>query len=92
MKYLVDIHGFFRKDALESNTFPWSISLTEKKKLLNSSISSKIKLKDYIDYRYNESLSKVEILQTDSKETAEKEKNITSYFKLVYANIIRALR
>lgn len=65
---------FFRKDALESNTFPWSISLTERQKLLNLSISSKIKLKDYIDYRYNESLSKVEILQTDSKETAEKRK------------------
>lgn len=31
-------------------------------------------LKEYIDYRYNESLSEVEILESDSIETAEKRK------------------
>ena len=31
-------------------------------------------MKEYIDYRYNESLANVEILDTDSKETAEKRK------------------
>ena len=31
-------------------------------------------MKNYIDYRYNESLAEVEILDTDSKETAEKRK------------------
>ena len=65
---------FFREDALHSNTFPWSIAITERQELLNPSISSKINLKQYIDYRYQESLNEVEILETDSTETAEKRK------------------
>ena len=65
---------FFREDALNSNTFPWSIAISERQHLLNPDISKKINLKDYIDYRYNESLSEVIILDTDSKETAEKRK------------------
>lgn len=65
---------FFREDALKSNTFPWSIAISERQKLLNPSISSKVNLKDYIDFRYNESLNEVEILDSDSKETAQKRK------------------
>ena len=65
---------FFREDALSSGTFPWSIAIDERQKLLNPSIGSKINLKSYIDYRYNESLSEVEILDSDSKETAQKRK------------------
>ena len=37
-------------------------------------IGQKVNLKSYIDYRYNESLSEVEILDSDSPETAEKRK------------------
>ncbi len=65
---------FFREDALNSNTFPWSIALSERQNLLNPEISKKINLKEYIDYRYNESLSNVAILETDSPDTAEKRK------------------
>ena len=65
---------FFREDALNSGTFPWSIAINERQKLLNPDISNKISLKDYINYRYNESLSEVDILDSDSKETAEKRK------------------
>ena len=65
---------FFRDDALKSNTFPWSISLDERQKLLSPYIRNKVDLKKYIDYRYNESLNEVEILDTDSPETAEKRK------------------
>ncbi len=65
---------FFREDALNSNTFPWSIALDERQKLLNPSISSKINLKDYVDYRYNQSLSEIEFIDSDSKETSEKRK------------------
>lgn len=65
---------FFRDDALNSNTFPWSIAIEERQELLNNDIKNKINLKEYIDYRYNESLSNVDILDTDSKETAEKRK------------------
>ena len=65
---------FFREDALNSNTFPWSIALDERQKLLNPIISKEVNLKEYIDYQYNKSLSEVEILKEDSKETAEKRK------------------
>lgn len=65
---------FFREDALNSNTFPWSIAIDERQNLLNKDIAKDINLKDYIDYRYKESLSNVEILDCDSKETAEKRK------------------
>lgn len=65
---------FFREDSLQSNTFPWSIALSERQELLNPQISEKVKLKEYVDFRYNESLSEVEILDIDSKETAEKRK------------------
>lgn len=65
---------FFRDDALHSGTFPWSIAIDERQTLLHPSISKKVDLKGYIDYRYNESLSEVDILDSDSLETAEKRK------------------
>ena len=65
---------FFREDALKSGTFPWSIAINERNQILHPSISSKIDLKDYIDYRYNQSLSNVEILDNDSFDTSEKRK------------------
>ena len=65
---------FFREDALTSGTFPWSIAINERQTLLNTDISKKVDLKEYIDFRYQESLNYVEILDCDSKETAEKRK------------------
>ena len=34
MKYLEDILGFFREDALKSGTFPWSIAIEERQNYL----------------------------------------------------------
>ena len=65
---------FFREDALNSNTFPWSIALNERQKILNADITKKINLKDYIDCRYHQSLDQIEFLETDSAETVEKRK------------------
>ena len=65
---------FFRTDSLESGTFPWSIAIRERQNLLNPEISKEIDLKNYIDFRYNESLNDVEILDCDSEETAQKRK------------------
>ena len=65
---------FFREDALSSGTFPWSIAIEERQHILNPEISKKINLKEYIDFRYNQSLSDVEILDTDSFETAQRRK------------------
>ena len=65
---------FFREDALNSGTFPWSIAISERQNLLNPDIAKEINLKEYIDFRYNESLENVEILDCDSEDTAEKRK------------------
>lgn len=65
---------FFRSDSLNSGTFPWSIAISERQHILNPDISSKVNLKDYIDYRYNESLSEIQFLDSDSYETHEKRK------------------
>ena len=77
---------FFRTDSLNN----WYISMVNcyrrKTKIIKHKIASKINLKDYIDFRYNESLSEVDILDADSKETAEKRKNFILNIKLVHAN------
>ena len=65
---------FFREDALNSGTFPWSIAISERQQILNPTIAKKIDLKNYIDYRYNESINDVQVLDTDSEETAQKRK------------------
>ncbi len=71
---------FFREDALKSGTFPWSIAINERQKLLNENLRSKINLKDYIYFRYNESISEIEFSYSDSEET--KEKRIISYLTI----------
>lgn len=68
---------YFRKDSLESNTFPWSLAISERQNLLAPHISKQVNLKNYIDSRYLESIGKIEFLDTDSEE------NILSR-KLIY--------
>lgn len=65
---------FFREDALNSGTFPWSIAINERQTLLNPLVAEKVHLKDYINYRYKESLDEVIILDEDSEETKQKRK------------------
>ena len=71
---------FFRDDALNSGTFPWSIAISERQNLLNDGISKEVNLKDYIDFRYNESISEVEFAKNDSEET--KQKRVISYLTI----------
>ena len=65
---------FFREDLMNTGTFPWSNALTERQNILSPDISKKINLKEYVDYRYNESLSEVVLLDSDSEETSERRK------------------
>ena len=60
---------YFREDSLTSNTFPWSLAIEERQKILNERIGEKVNLRDYIQTEYEKSLSKVEFLDTDSNET-----------------------
>ena len=71
---------FFRDDALNSGTFPWSIAINERQNLLNEDIAKEIDLKNYIDFRYNESVSEVEFSKNDSEET--KQKRVISYLTI----------
>ena len=73
---------FFREDALSSGTFPWSIALNERQHLLHPAIAKKINLKEYVDFRYSQSLANVEILDGDSYDTAQKRKitYLTTYW------------
>ena len=65
---------FFREDALNSNTFPWSIAINERQNLLNKDIAQKVNLKKYIDYQYKYSLSQMPTLDSDDSETEQKRK------------------
>ena len=65
---------FFRDDALNSNTFPWSLNLQGRQHLLNEGIRENINLEEYVNFRYNESLMEIEKLESDDKETEEKKK------------------
>lgn len=58
---------YFREDTLNCNTFPWSIAIDERQKLLNKDISNEINLREYIDNQYNKSLANVEFLDSDSQ-------------------------
>ena len=62
---------FFRGDCLNSGTFPWSLALNEREKILNPDLLEKINLKSYIDSKYEESLNEVVTLESDSADTAK---------------------
>ena len=68
---------FFREDALQSGTFPWSIAISERQTLLHPTLAKQIQLKDYINYRYQQSIDNIEFSDTDSAET--KQKKVISY-------------
>ncbi|MDO5557432.1 MAG: asparagine synthase (glutamine-hydrolyzing) [Clostridia bacterium] len=65
---------FFKEKMLDLKTFPWSLALSERQRIMNPLMAERIKLKDYVDYRYYESLSSIDTLLSDSPETAENRK------------------
>lgn len=50
---------FYRKEAVESTTFPWSRRLSDRLDLFSSELVKKIKPEDYLRQRYNEALGEV---------------------------------
>lgn len=67
---------YFREDTLNANTFPWSLAIEERQKLLNPDIGKQINLKEYVNKKYFESLGKVRYTPLDSKETVKARKLI----------------
>ncbi|MDD2376915.1 MAG: asparagine synthase (glutamine-hydrolyzing) [Clostridia bacterium] len=73
---------FYRKDTLESNTFPWSISLDLRKDILNKDISSKIDLQSYVDTKYKEAVDDIPLDGTDNESDIQMKKS--SYLTMNY--------
>ena len=67
---------YFREDSLNSNTFPWSLAIEERQKMLNEDISKEICLKSYIEEKYEKSLIEIENLNDDESEV--------KYKKMIY--------
>ena len=65
---------FFREDALNSGTFPWSLALKERQEILKKDIVSKINIKEYVDFRYSESINELNYSLLDSKDTTLRKK------------------
>lgn len=70
---------FYREECLNSDTFPWSISLDTRQRILNKKYSD-INLKEYTDNIYNKFINKTPLCDDDS----ELDKKIK---KLMYLNI-----
>ncbi|MBE5821313.1 MAG: asparagine synthase (glutamine-hydrolyzing) [Clostridiales bacterium] len=70
---------FYREECLNSDTFPWSISLDTREKIINKKYKD-INLKQYVDNIYNEFIKQVPICEEDT----ELDKKIK---KLMYLNI-----
>ena len=73
---------FYRKDSLESNTFPWSINLDLRKDIINKDISSKIDLQSYVDAKYKEAVDDIPLEGTDNEADIQMKK--LSYLTMNY--------
>lgn len=59
---------YFREDSFNSNTFPWSLAIEERQRILHKDISDKINLKTYVDEKYKGSLIEFKYLENDETE------------------------
>jgi asparagine synthase (glutamine-hydrolysing) len=71
---------FHREDLFNAKTFPWSLSIDERKSVVNEELLKYIDADEYIDYRYNQSLKEVPILEGENAEEARRR-------ELFYLNI-----
>lgn len=84
---------FFRDDCLDSNTFPWSLAISERQNILSSDFADKINIKDYIDFRYHQSLDEIPVSGSDSVDTAIRKKiNYLTYNWFMQTLLDRAER
>ncbi|MFW6022502.1 MAG: asparagine synthase (glutamine-hydrolyzing) [Halanaerobiaceae bacterium] len=73
---------YYRKEAVEASTFPWSRRLSDRLELFTDDIINNIKPEEYLNYRYEEALAEVPILAGES----DKEKRMRELF---YLNLTR---
>ncbi|TZE81158.1 asparagine synthase (glutamine-hydrolyzing) [Calorimonas adulescens] len=71
---------FRMKEALEADTFPWSLSLDERLKVISSGLRERIDFEGYVRDRYKETLNEVPQLEGEGPEEAGRR-------RLFYLNI-----
>ncbi len=59
---------FYRKEDLDSASFPWLRSVYERETILAKGLKSKINISNYVEKRYRETLDEVPRLKNESKE------------------------
>lgn len=61
---------FHREDALQADTFPWSLQLQERVRLLSPDFLAKLNPKDYVGDRYHDALAEIPRLQGEERSEA----------------------
>lgn len=61
---------FHRKDALEADTFPWSLRLGERMRIMSGDLKETISPEEYVTKRYREALAEVERLPGEDEKEA----------------------
>ncbi|MDK2902689.1 MAG: hypothetical protein PWQ93_608 [Clostridiales bacterium] len=61
---------FYREDALNANTFPWSIKIRERCAILSPDVSERLKPEEYLAYRYEQALKEVPRLPGEAPKDA----------------------
>lgn len=86
---------FHREEMLNAGTFPWSINLSERKRVLSPELINLIKPEEYVARRYSDTLNQVPHLIGESQlETRRREisyLNITWFMStLLESNVVKA--
>ena len=81
---------FYRDDAKNSNTFPWSINADLRQKILNKKYQEIINIKEYIDEEYKKALSDVPLEETNIFE--DKIMKELSYLSMYYFGLNLLIR
>lgn len=71
---------FHREDMFRANAFPWSNNIKSRKLLLSDRMLNKLPLEEYVKNRYQESIAKVPVLDSDSPE--EKRRRELAYLNI----------
>ncbi|OFW78125.1 MAG: hypothetical protein A2201_05085 [Alicyclobacillus sp. RIFOXYA1_FULL_53_8] len=61
---------FHRQESLQANTFPWSLQLAERVRILSPELRAEIKPEQYVARRYQEALAEVPALAGESQRDA----------------------
>ncbi|WP_242142230.1 MULTISPECIES: asparagine synthase (glutamine-hydrolyzing) [unclassified Bacillus cereus group] len=73
---------FYREDDVQSSAFPWMRSTKAREQLLKEEWRRKLKLQEYVQQRYEESVQEVPVL--DGESTVEAKRRQLFYFNMIW--------